>query len=94
MASERLSKIQKPILLVLASAFTKGIKCVESPDLRAAVDCFTKSEIDRSNFQKSLKSLVEKGYVMKEVIVHEVWYNVTPKGFEKAVELASNESGK
>lgn len=87
MANVRLSQLQKSIILVLASGFTRGIKSIESPDLRSAVEAVTKSNVDRSNFQKSLKTLVSNGYVMRENIANEVWYNITPGGFDKAIEL-------
>lgn len=87
MADVRLSKQQKLVLLILAAAFTKGVKSIESPDLRYIVELKEGANVDKSNFQKSLTKLLDNGYVMKEKIVHEAWYNITPLGFEKAIEL-------
>ena len=82
----RISKTQRAILIVLAAGFVGGVKSIESPDLRLAVETMEKSgPIDRSNFKKGLDVLVENGLIMREDIVHEVWYNITPKGFDEAV---------
>lgn len=90
MASERYSKIQKSILIILTSGFMNGVKSLEAPDLKLAVETLHKASVDNSNFHKSLKVLVERKLVMREDIVHEVWYTITPNGFDKAIELRNN----
>lgn len=83
----KVSKIQKQVLLVLAACFVKGIKSIDSVSLRELVEMKEKAKLDRSNFRKSCLTMVEHGLIQRREVNEEIQMNITPAGFDMALEI-------
>ncbi|BAV81120.1 hypothetical protein [Vibrio phage CKB-S2] len=83
----RISGVQRNILLILAACFVKGIRSIDSVSLRDAVEYKEKAKVDRANFRKSCLTLVDNGLIMRIDTGEEIQINITPEGYEKALEL-------
>lgn len=83
----RISGVQRALLLILAGGFVKGIKSIDSVSLREAIEHKERAKLDRANFRKSCLKLVEHGLINRTDDGEEIQINITPEGFEKAIEI-------
>ncbi|CAH9015758.1 winged helix-turn-helix DNA-binding domainprotein [Vibrio phage 282E43-1] len=83
----RISKVQKQIILVLAACFVSGIRSVDTINLRLAVERKEDASLDRANFRKPYLKLVDNKLIQRRECRKEVYLNITPAGFDMALEL-------
>ncbi|MDH5923207.1 hypothetical protein L8R85_19480 [Vibrio splendidus] len=86
MRNQRLSQIQKEILSCLAKGFVKGVKEGKSTVVNHAVNQILGREIHPNNFRVSCKALEERGLIMRKKVNLDWYINITPEGFDKALE--------
>lgn len=83
----RVSKVQKQILLILAASFVSGIRSIDTVSLRLAIEKKEDANLDRANFRKSYLKLVDNGLIQRRECREDIYLNIAPDGFEKALEL-------
>lgn len=86
----RFSAVQKEILLRLAHAFVRGVKEAKSTVLNQAVNKKMDREVHPNNFRTSCETLESRGLLMRRKEDLDWYLNITPEGFEQAVEWMDN----
>ncbi|CAH9011862.1 winged helix-turn-helix DNA-binding domainprotein [Vibrio phage 448O51-1] len=89
----RISKVQKQIILILAASFVSGIRSVDTISLRLAVERKEGANLDRANFRKSYLKLVDNELIQRRECRKEVYLNITPAGFDMALEIKEQGNG-
>lgn len=92
--NHRFSEIQKEILLRLAHAFMRGNKQAKSTVLNAAVNRMLSKEVHPNNFRSSCKTLEDRGLIMRRKVDLDWYINISPQGFEKALEWIEDDKRK
>ncbi|KJR35931.1 hypothetical protein BOO93_14450 [Vibrio navarrensis] len=82
----RISKVQKEILLRLINGVFNGIQRVKSTHLNAAVNRKLGKTIHPNNFRTSCETLAERGLIVRTKEDFDWHINLTPEGFDKASE--------
>lgn len=83
----RLSQVQKQILIRLVHAFHRNIKQPKSTILNHAINTVLDKTIHPNNFRTSCKTLEENGLIMRRKIDLDWYVNITPKGYDVALNL-------
>ncbi|AUR90146.1 hypothetical protein NVP1138O_23 [Vibrio phage 1.138.O._10N.261.48.A1] len=89
----RVSKVQKQILLILAASFVSGIRSIDTVSLRLAIEKKEGANLDRANFRKSYLKLVDNGLIQRRERKEDIYLNIAPDGFEKALEIRKQSDG-
>ncbi|NOI31805.1 hypothetical protein [Vibrio coralliilyticus] len=87
----RFSAVQKEILLRLAHSFVRDIKKAKSTVLNQAVNKMLDKEVHPNNFRASCETLESRGLIMRRKEGFDWYLNITPEGYEQAVEWMDNE---
>ncbi|MDE1315534.1 hypothetical protein MEG05_15860 [Vibrio aestuarianus] len=87
----RFSKVQREILIRLTHAFMRDIKEAKSTVLNQAVNKMLDASIHPNNFRASCKILEERGFIMRKKVEFDWYINITPKGFELALDWIDSE---
>lgn len=87
MAPRRLSKAQKETLKLLTKCVYSKINEARAADVRRIVA----EEMHLNNWRVSLLKLQEQGLLVVRKPDDELYINLTPKGFDKGVELLKAE---
>ncbi|WP_045391987.1 hypothetical protein [Vibrio rotiferianus] len=86
----RYSAVQKEILIRLTHAFVRGVKEAKSTVLNQAVNKMMSREVHPNNFRASCETLETRGLIMRRKEEFDWYLNITPEGFEQAVEWIDN----
>ena len=92
--NHRFSEIQKEILLRLAHAFIRGSKQAKSTVLNAAVNKMLSKDVHPNNFRSSCQTLEDRGLIMRRKVDLDWYINISPQGFEKALEWIEDDKRK